>query len=257
MTAATAHAQSVTGFVRDSAGRPLSGADVAIEALSRHATTDPNGRYLIADIPAGLRLVRARMLGHAAVANLVKLAAGETKTMDFSLERVPLTLDTVVVKDRKNVAGIGFAAMEERRKLGFGKFLDSTFLRKNEHRQLRDVMREIPQTYVATAPDQVCRVIRGSRYCYTLPHGMQVAASRRLANRDACLMEVFLDGVRVQPGSQPGESPPRWERAFDLRSAPIAGLDGVEFYRGAAETPMEYSGSSECGVILLWTHRIR
>jgi hypothetical protein len=254
--AASAQA-TVTGFVRDSAGRSLPGADVAIEALGKRVTSDANGRYLIADVPPGLRLIRARMLGRAAAASVVQLSAGETRTLDFTLERVPQNLDTVVVKDRRAVAGVGFAAFEERRKLGFGKFLDSTFLRKNEHRHLKDLMREIPRVNVIIAPDEVCRNSGRGRICYTLPHGMEVAASGGLGNRASCLMEVFLDGARVQPGSQPGENPPRFERAFDLRATQVSGLDGVEVYRGPAEAPMEYSASTTCGVMLLWTRRAR
>ncbi len=252
------HAQTtVTGFVRDSAGRPLAGADVAIEALSKHATTDAQGAYRLGDIAPGLRLVRARMLGHTTVANLAQLAAGQAKTLDFTLDRLPQKLDTVVVKERKPVAGVGFAAFEERRSMGFGKFLDSTFLRKNAHRHMKDVMREIPQADVLIAPNEVCRSIGAVRRCYTLPRGMQVAASRRLANRGACLMDVFLDGTLVQPGSQGGEVPPRWERAYDLRNTDVSVLDGVEFYRGPGEAPIEFSASSECGVLILWSRRSR
>jgi len=65
LTAQSVAAQSsVTGIVRDSAGRPIASAEVVIEALSKRAIADPNGRYILTDVPAGLRLIRARMLGY-------------------------------------------------------------------------------------------------------------------------------------------------------------------------------------------------
>lgn len=50
----------LTGTVReDSTGRPLADAEVAIEALGRATRTDDAGRFLLVDLPSGLRLVRA------------------------------------------------------------------------------------------------------------------------------------------------------------------------------------------------------
>ena len=53
---------TVTGFVRDSGGRPLSGAEVGIEALGRRALTDEGGRYLLNNVAVGTHMLRARFL---------------------------------------------------------------------------------------------------------------------------------------------------------------------------------------------------
>ena len=253
LTAQSVAAQSsVTGIVRDSAGRPIASAEVVIEALSKRAIADPNGRYILTDVPAGLRLIRARMLGYVPVANMVRVTAGESAQSDFVLERVPQQLDTVLVKDRARVAGIGLAAFEERRSMGFGKFLDSTYLRANEQRGLGDILREIPGTVILTPPRQICRRGLG---CYNPPSTKRVAGSSRVAFIKPCFMEVFLDGALVNRGSIVGEQAD-WEGAFDLNMVTTTGFAAVEVYRSSAEVPMIFqSPTSTCGVLLLWTRR--
>jgi hypothetical protein len=130
---------SVAGVVKDSSGRPIARADVAIEALGKHVLTDDAGRYLLSDIPPGARLVRARFLGYEASLATITLVALETARGAFILHQVAANLDTLIVKDRSNFIGVGLAGFEERRKLGFGKFIDSTELRQNEHERTYDL----------------------------------------------------------------------------------------------------------------------
>ncbi|MEO7456688.1 MAG: carboxypeptidase regulatory-like domain-containing protein [Gemmatimonadaceae bacterium] len=240
----TIHAQTITGFVRDSAGRPLAQADVSIEALSLRTTTDAGGHYVLGDIAPGMRLVRVRMLGHQPVATMLRIAEGESRRHDVVLDRVPQYLDTVVVHEKSHVAGVGLAAFEERQRLGFGKFFDSTFLRKNEHRRVQDFLRETPGMRVVSPP-----LCRGSAAGFCAPTTMRVAVSSRLGHD--CFTQVILDGSPIL-GSSKGD----WERAFDLNSILPSELAAIEVYRSAAEVPGEFNSAvAQCGVIVLWTKR--
>ncbi len=60
-----AHAQTgaVAGTVRDEAGVPLPGVNVALEGTTRGDATDLKGRYLIRQVPVGSYLVRASAIG--------------------------------------------------------------------------------------------------------------------------------------------------------------------------------------------------
>lgn len=233
---------SVTGFVRDSAGRPIARAEVAIEALSLRTVTDGSGRYLLADVPAGMRLIRVRGIGFQPVAAMVRLESGQAKTHDVILERTPQYLDTVVVRERTKVAGVGLAAFAERQRLGFGKFFDTTFLRKNEHRKLQHFLGEIPGVRIVAPPH--C----ASRDCWQPPTTMRVAFGRRMGTD--CAMLVILDGVALSNATG------SWEGAFDLNAMPLSNLAAVEVYRSAAEIPGEFNGPrSQCGVLVLWTRR--
>jgi hypothetical protein len=235
LTAQSVAAQSsVTGIVRDSAGRPLASAEVVIEALIQ--ACDCRSEWTIrphrcASRTAPYPRAHARL---RAVANMVRVTAGESAQSDFVLERVPQQLDTVLVKDRARVAGIGLAAFEERRSMGFGKFLDSTYLRANEQRGLGDILREIPGTVILTPPRQICRRGLG---CYNPPSTKRVAGSSRVAFIKPCFMEVFLDGALVNRGSIAGEQAD-WEGAFDLNMVTTTGFAAVEVYRSSAEVPM-------------------
>jgi hypothetical protein len=173
---------------------------------------------------------------------MVQLVAGEARQTDVVLERIPQMLDTIKVKERPLVVGIGLAAFEERRRLGFGKFFDSTELRKNEHRKLSDLLHEIPGTLVV-APGP------------PFPSTARFAGSSRVSHIKPCLMEVVLDGEVISKGQRAGEPPNYWN-AYDLTMLSVATLAGVEVYRSAAEIPGVYSGpSAECGVLLIWTRR--
>jgi hypothetical protein len=61
-------------------------------------------------------------------------------------------------------------------------------------------------------------------------------------------MQVFVDGAKVwYPSPSQPNPPPDME---EFRASEIA---GVEIYRGAAETPLEFSGpTASCGTIVIW-----
>ncbi len=146
------------------------------------------------------------------------------------------------MKERTKVAGVGLAAFAERQRLGFGKFFDTTFLRKNEHRKLQHFLAEIPGVRIVSPPQDVGR---GS---FKPPITMRVAFSSRLGKD--CAMLVVLDGVALSNADG------SWEGAFDLNTMQLSNLAAVEVYRSVAEIPGEFNGPrSQCGVLVLWTRR--
>ena len=100
---AAASAQAtLTGTVVDGeTGEPLLLANVYVEALSRGATTDLDGVYRIADLPAGTYTVRYSYAGYTVQrVSDVALVDGETRTLDIglateSLEEVTVTASAV------------------------------------------------------------------------------------------------------------------------------------------------------------------
>ena len=68
--------------------------------------------------------------------------------------------------------------------------------------------------------------------------------------RQACYVDVFIDGVAAyQAGMEPPELP------YDLNSILPDGIEGFEFYSGAAQVPPKYTSrfGAGCGVLLFWT----
>src|SRR2546426_270446 len=89
---------TVAGRVTDQAsGQPLVGARVTIVGTSLVASSRAEGRYQIANVPAGQVTVRATLIGYAAASRTTTVVAGETATADLMLVLSPYSLDEVVV----------------------------------------------------------------------------------------------------------------------------------------------------------------
>ncbi len=101
LTAPGAHAQAVgriTGIVTDSAtGRPIADVQVAVTGTRLGAVTDPAGRFVLANVPAGTQAIDARRIGfQPAVVRGVVVAAGGTVTVDIKLRAAVLNLEAIV-----------------------------------------------------------------------------------------------------------------------------------------------------------------
>ena len=92
----------ITGRVTDALnGRPLAGAEVAIDAGRQGALTDGDGRYVIRDVLAGYRQVSVRAVGFKPlVRDSVLVGGGRTAVIGWPICRfaradrpVPGTLD--------------------------------------------------------------------------------------------------------------------------------------------------------------------
>jgi TonB-dependent receptor len=86
----TAHSQSdsgtVTGQVLDSAGNPLSGAEVTVVGTTLSAVTGENGSYRIVAVPAGMQTLEFNYLGTGTSTVEVEIPAGSTLTQNAILE---------------------------------------------------------------------------------------------------------------------------------------------------------------------------
>jgi hypothetical protein len=239
-------AQSVvTGTVRDdSGGRPVVGAEVVIEALGRRTQTDGYGRYLLGDILPGTRVVLVRAVGYHPLSLVIHVGAGDTARADVALEATVFQLAPLEVTEPppRGPLGIGREGLEDRQRLGFGRFIDSSELRRTEHLNVDDVLRR--HTGVAIAPVGVRRVAMSAR-------------SRDRWGRLDCFMQVVLDGMILFRGGRLHADPDLKGDAPDLkRLLAVAHLEAIEIYRSAAETPMEFGGvGAACGTIVLWTRR--
>ena len=97
----TAQAQaqgSVTGLVtNEGSGRPLSSAQVFIEGTGLGGITSANGRYLIANVPAGTHTLRVQLIGYTGVQQQITVTGGQAVTVNITLSEEALALDEIVV----------------------------------------------------------------------------------------------------------------------------------------------------------------
>lgn len=238
--------------VEEGTSRPLAGVRVMLERTYQQTITDESGRFFLADLPLGTRIVLFSSIGHIPLRLQVSLTQGDTTFADVSMLSDPLRLDSVVVNapspGRVNPRLVEF---EERRSRGIGFHLDSAYLRRAENRRFSEVLREAPSIRIMPFQE--------SRGGGIVPITKYFAASVRRTGMGGqpCYLSVFLDGQPIYRSGGIGGGgfgdPPDWARDFQ-----VTNFDAVEVYASPAEVPIEFSGRhAECGVILLWTRRGR
>lgn len=78
--------------------QPLASVQVTVEGTNRTAVTGQNGQYTIENVPAGTHAVRAYLIGHGMERQEnVRVAAGATTTVNFSLRAQALSIEELVV----------------------------------------------------------------------------------------------------------------------------------------------------------------
>ena len=98
-----AHAQAestgtIVGTVVDAEkGMTLELAQVYIAELNKSAVWDADGRFTMADVPAGEHLLAAELIGYESAATTVVVVAGETATVELELMAKAVELEEVVV----------------------------------------------------------------------------------------------------------------------------------------------------------------
>ena len=97
--ATSVHAQvgSVRGKVVDSTGAGIAGALLAVDRTAVRGQTNNTGSYTLVGVPAGVRTIRAQIIGYAPVTVDVTVKANETVTQDLTLLRSPVRLSAVDV----------------------------------------------------------------------------------------------------------------------------------------------------------------
>ena len=89
---------TVVGRVTDAkSGVPIEGVTISDSTERLGAMTNAEGRYRIALVPAGTRLVVVRRLGFTSTRRQITVTANQETTADFALEPSAIALDEVVV----------------------------------------------------------------------------------------------------------------------------------------------------------------
>lgn len=88
----------IVGRVLDTAGEPLPGATVHIEGRQLGATTDPDGRYFILQVPPGSFVVEAGLVGYRSVRQQdVVVNLDRTTEVNFELSESAIEVEPVIV----------------------------------------------------------------------------------------------------------------------------------------------------------------
>lgn len=92
---------NLSGKVLDEEGNPAVGASVQVVGTPRGAIVKSDGKYYIGGIDAGEWEVKASIVGSEPLIKKIRISAGKTSTLDFSLAADEVMLDEVVVVAEK------------------------------------------------------------------------------------------------------------------------------------------------------------
>lgn len=134
---------TITGVVRDSAQRPVAGADVVARPGSHRTRTDSAGRFTFSDLGPDKYVVRARKLGFAPEEWDVALSKNGRADIQLILKHTMPTLDTVVVRADRECSRRSLDGFTCRRRSGYGVFLDYTDIDDREPLWTADLFRDI------------------------------------------------------------------------------------------------------------------
>jgi len=231
----------ITGTVRaDSSGQPLVGVEVLLQSGGRKATTDGSGRFRFEGVQPGGYTALFRLIGFRPILQSIRVTAHDTVWVNTLLVAGAVELPPLEVNvDEAGPRGSGLEAFEERRRMGFGRFIDSDMLREMDNRRVSDVL----------ARYTTVRLIRSADKVYA-------HSSRQVGpNGGKCWMQVIVDGMAVYKPEY--QFPPRALPPPDLsREYVVSEIEKMEVYTSAAGTPAEFnSTSAACGTIVIWTRR--
>ena len=218
--ASTQPTGALTGVIRSEETRtPVAGAIVEIRSLGLRTLSDTNGTFHLRAIPVGEQQLDMRALGFHAVILTVWVRSDTTSMVQVAFRPVPLpTLDVESGLKRGDERMRGF---HQRRDAGFGRFITREDIERREVMDTKELLRGMPG--VRLVGDRV-----------------QMASSM---SAPRCMVQYFVDAVQIIG------APVDFLRQFRPRD-----LEGIEVYRGPAETPPEFSrGGAQCGVIAIWT----
>lgn len=249
MTAtASAAGQTVRGWVLDDAtGIPVR--DIIVSVMPAQADTvvarqlSEDGSFQIFVAVAGDYRVRVEALGFAPLIVELDLAEEAVLTVEVRLHAEALALEPVrVVAERSEPFYMRDVRMRQAR--GYGRFLTREDIDLYGGAGLADVLLTVPGLRLIDYPSDARRIPLVS-----------TRASR--ASSGECYAALYLNGVRQfetrleTPGGAVDEG--MLQRADELFLLSSADIEAVEVYRGVAEVPAEFGGSTaQCGVVAIW-----
>ena len=242
---------------RDSAAGPsVEGVSVTIAGIGGRVTST-NGAFFFGDVTPGSYGLAARRPGFRPKDGTIRVGSGDTITLTLVLEPSAEVLPTTTVTGQARAPSIGMGEFETRRAGGLGKFLTTKDFEGRENATLTDVLRSnVPGIFFVIQP--------GGGFAAAGRHGppsLSLTPSGRTdlfgspKPEDQCYMQLWVDGQRIYTYHRPqdnGPNPPKLEQYA------VAEILGIEVYRSAAETPVQFNTTgSACGTIVVWTGRPR
>lgn len=215
----------LVGQVRTSSGEPVARATVTLHGSLARDTTGDDGRFQLAELPAGSHTLEARGIGWLPQRLIVDLTSRTADTVVVTLTERVTTLATVNIAGRRPTTGSVMDGFLQRRRQGMGRFLTQEQIRDRNPFSVADLLRGIPGVRVESNMFDQNIFIRN------------------------CAPHVWLDDNYLRDGAA--------MLSLLVRPEDVA---GIEIYPSLSTTPAQFqrldnaSGvSGGCGSVVIWT----
>jgi len=226
----------VTGYVRDSAGRPIPGAEVFVGRMEKPAVTNDEGRYRMVSTVSGPQWVGVRKIGFSPARRSVRIMKNETQVVDLVMTALPVTLPELKVVEESGMHRKRLDTFWRRYGSEYGGyFITGEDLERRNPISLGTVIRQ----YLPHAALEDWE--RNSMDYGPIIHGYAVAGSSRIRR---CAPAVSFNGT------MPND-------IWSVSDIPVSSVEAVEVYkprwmRIPAEYQM-YGRAMQCGLVIVWT----
>lgn len=219
----------IGGTVRKRNGAPMADVRLMFWETGTEVTTGSSGRYQLDSLPLGTSTLEARALGYLPLTRTVDVRATTPEVADFVMESRQAYLDTVRVVGTRVYESPQYRGFLERKKRGFGYFMDEDAIERRNPMFFSDLFRMMPGV----------RVIPGSFGGTVLMRGFGI--------QSWCQPTVFLDGMRM--ANVAGFGIESFVNSMDVRA--------LEVYPRSAGLPAQFTTMDQCGAIVIWTGQRR
>lgn len=240
----------VQGRVVDTTDAGLPGVEVAFPSLSKSVLTDSSGHFRLTNVAGGSRRILVRKIGYQPL-DVMRTLMADTVTLEVRMAPSDVVLPTIEVTARgMTPVPKKLERWAARREKGRGTFFDEAFLRDNENRALRDILRRVQGIHLVRFDDRAgvaaaAGTARHRNMSFETRTPQERAARKGVPL--ACYMSVYLDGAMIWNANSMSRPP-------NLDDFGLHQMAAIEVFRTAAEIPPEFNAmGSDCGVLSMWT----
>ncbi|MCI0436426.1 MAG: TonB-dependent receptor [Gemmatimonadetes bacterium] len=216
---------TVAGVVIDAGTRrPLAGVLIVLDTTRQITSAD--GKFRFTTVIPGSLTLRVSHIAYAQRQDTLAVQHGDHIQLQIpiAVEAIRLTPLNVEVRSRR-LMDVGFY---ERAARGHGIYIIRKQLDDTRTTRLGDYLARVPGVRRAMVNGEMSRIdMRGGK-SISLP----------------CDTQFFVDGTAIAPMAGTAV----------LENLTPHDIEGIEIYRGASETPIQFDvGRTSCGAIVIWT----
>jgi len=235
--------------IDDATDAAIPGVSVSIAGHQGERVTDQRGRFVYSSQRPGKVVFLFRRLGYSPGTLTVEATAGDTARVTFAMTAAPQTLTTVAVRDTANSLSPFLTGFDRRlaNHAGSATFITRDEIERRDPFYTTDILRRVTSISIVDSAGVLMAVSRRSQKPTQRTGRSPTGAIYQVLDLANCPLQVAVDGQLKEWG-------------YAVNSIPPKEIHGIEIYPGSATIPAEYASmrrDANCGLIMIWTRRVR